>query len=516
MRCPSTLLHVGLALAVLGAAATAVPAAAAPPGIAAALASHHPLIVVTFANTPSQFLGRAGSTAHRYAGTGYSVSQNAHAVAERLASTYALHEVDSWPIRALSVHCVVYEIQDKRSAADVITALSKDPRVSLAQPLNLFHTLTVPEDSQFDSERGRSDGSSPPEGNPAVPGETAPANRTTPTGAPAVSSSAPGLHYNDPLYDLQTNLASLAVAQAHERSQGAGVRVGLVDTGVDTAHPDLRGRIASTRSFLGRHAASADSYRHGTAMAGLIAAVANNHVGIVGIAPLARIEVFEACWQLRPQADEAACNTFTLAQAIAAALDARVQIVNLSIAGPADPLLSALIEAGLRRGVIFVGASAPGADAFPTAIPGVIDVGSTEHVSGKPTVTAPGVHVLTLHPGAQYDFESGTSVAAAEVSGVVALLLSADPHLTIDAVEDLLKRTAGAQALPAGQARVPGSGARPGHPVDPSGLDADAGYVGDAGPDRPDASPAHSVNANVALGGLQRKRARRIAANLER
>jgi hypothetical protein len=108
--------------------------------------------------------------------------------------------------------------------------------------------------------------------------------------------------------------------------------------------------------------------------------------------------------------------------------------VNLSFAGPADPLLAALVHAGLKRGVTFVGAAA-GSDApFPTAIPGVISAVAAEPPAGaeQPSSTAtafaaPAEHVLTLRPGGEYDFESGTSVAAAEVTAVMALLLSASP-----------------------------------------------------------------------------------------
>ena len=124
-----------------------------------------------------------------------------------------------------------------------------------------------------------------------------------------------------------------------------------------------------SHSFVPEHAA-AGSLRHGTAMAGLIAAVANNHIGIVGIAPLAQVEVFEACWQLQPDNDAAACNTFTLAQALAAALASGAPLVNLSIAGPSDPLLSALVEQGMKRGITFVGAVPAGPAGFPTSIPG--------------------------------------------------------------------------------------------------------------------------------------------------
>jgi subtilisin family serine protease len=183
-------------------------------------------------------------------------------------------------------------------------------------------------------------------------------------------------------------------------------------------------------------------------MAGLIAAVANNNVGIVGIAPLARIEVFEACWQLGPNSDAAACNTFTLAQALAAALEAHIPLINMSIAGPADPLLSALVQSGLKRGVIFVGSTAEESDSFPTNINGVIGVANSDHEYSGATLAAPATHVLTLRPGGEYDFESGTSVAAAEMTGVVALLLSANNRLTSDSIVSVLRSTQGAPTQP--------------------------------------------------------------------
>jgi subtilisin family serine protease len=368
----------------------------------------HQFVVVTFANDPYRPTSRAGTTGRRYAGGTYGVAQGAHNNAQRIASAYSLKQVASWPIKELGVHCVVYEIPDARSVARVLEALAKDPRITLAQPLQQFHTLT----------------STPAEG--------------------------PKPAYNDPLYGLQTNLVSLDIAAAHERSQGAGVKVALIDTGVDSRHPDLRDRIAGSRSFVtARTSPTAGSYRHGTAMAGLIAAVANNKVGIVGIAPLARIEVFEACWQLDPNSDAAACNTFTLAQALAAALEARIPLINMSIAGPADPLLSALVQSGLKRGVIFVGSAAEEADSFPTNINGVIGVENSDHEHSGATLAVPATHVLTLRPGSEYDFESGTSVAAAEMTGVVALLLSANNRLTGDSIVSLLRSAQGAPTPPA-------------------------------------------------------------------
>jgi subtilisin family serine protease len=96
---------------------------------------------------------------------------------------------------------VVYEIPDDRSVKSVVEALSKDSNVALAEPLSEFHTLS--------------------------------------------DTKQPGVPYNDPLYDLQTNLPALGIAAAHEHSQGGGVRIALIDTGVDARHPDLRGRIGT-------------------------------------------------------------------------------------------------------------------------------------------------------------------------------------------------------------------------------------------------------------------------------
>jgi subtilisin family serine protease len=384
---------------------------------AAPTAAALPRIVVAFANEQHAPPPPAGSSGSRYAGGGYAVGQSAQQQARRVASRYALHEVASWPIQALSIHCVVFEITDGRSVATVLAALSHDGSVVLAQPLQEFHSLTSGADAR----------------------------------------------YNDPLYDLQTNLAVLGIPRAHERTQGAGVRVALIDTGVDAAHPDLTGRIARVRSFVPGPAPPATALRHGTAMAGVIAAVANNHIGIVGVAPEVRIEVFAACWQLEAASDAATCNTFTLAQALAAALASGAPLVNLSIGGPADPLLAALVQNGLKHGVVFVGAAA-GADApFPTAIPGVITASASEQPAVPRALAAPAEHILTLRPNGEYDFASGTSVAAAEITGALALLISASPtRLGADTLAALLRDS----ATPGGAA--PGGAAADAPPVDVS------------------------------------------------
>jgi subtilisin family serine protease len=362
-----------------------------------------PRIIVAFANHPHASLAPAGTTGSHYAGTGYNVAQGAQSQAHRVAGAYALHAVASWPIQALALHCVIYEITDGRAVDQVLASLAKDSGVVFAQPLQEFHTLT-----------GSTEAAPP---------------------------------YNDPLYDLQTNLAALGIARAHARTQGQGLKVALIDTAVDADHPDLRGRIVRSHSYLPAGISPASSLRHGTAMAGIIAAVANNHIGIVGIAPQAQIEVFAACWQQAPDADAASCNTFTLAQALAGAIASGAPLVNLSIAGPPDPLLTALVQHALGKGVTFVGAFPGERPGFPTAIDGVIAAGGTHQSLPPAVLAAPDEHVMTLRPQGQYDFASGSSVSAAELTGVIALLMSAsNTRLKPAQIHALLTDAAGERA----------------------------------------------------------------------
>src|SRR5262249_45899039 len=157
---------------------------------------------------------------------------------------------------------------------------------------------------------------------------------------------------------------------------GNGVRVAVIDTGVDAHHPDLAGQIAKQENFVDSAPATTSTDRHGTAVAGIIAAVGNNHQGIVGVAPGARLYSLKACWPEQPNGARAVCNTLTLAKALAAAIDVRAAVVNLSLAGPGDPLLARLVDFGAQRGMLFVGAMPPDSSprGFPTDIPAVIKV----------------------------------------------------------------------------------------------------------------------------------------------
>ena len=353
-------------------------------------------VVVTLRNDDPGSNLRAGSTLRGYQNaSAYTVGSIARSAVRGLTDTYRLREVSSWPIAMLGVHCVVFQVPAGQTVPQAIAQLRRDARVESVQPLQTFATQS------------------------AV--------------------------YNDPYERLQSSLDTMGVPAAHEWSRGAGVNVAVIDTGVDTRHPDLQGRIVEKRNFVDTDWQAFDNDRHGTAVAGLIAATANNSLGIVGIAPEASLHAYKACWQIAAGDSAAVCNTFTLAKALGAAIDARVQIANLSLAGPGDPLLTRLVTQARLRGMIVVGAEpADRSAAFPTDIEGVIAVAAMDQqvAARGGTLAAPGTEVLTLVPDGHYDFASGSSIATANVSGVIALLLARQRAATPSSLMQLLGATA--------------------------------------------------------------------------
>lgn len=349
-------------------------------------------VVVTVRNAVAAPLPNAASTLRGYGGQGgYRAGAQALQAARRIASTHGLREVAAWPIEVLGVHCLVYALPPKAERAALLAALQNDPDVESVQPLAPF----------------------------------------------ALHAGS----YNDPYAGLQANLQALDLPAAQQWSRGEGVRVAIVDTGIDTGHPDFEGRVAAVRDFVGDGQSAAEA--HGTAVAGLIGAVPNNGIGIAGIAPQATLLPLRGCWTARSATG--ACNSFTLAQALAAAVDARADIVNLSLGGPADALLRRIVERGLARGIVFVGAvpASGRREGFPTAIDGVLAVDRSGRAERRPGVLyAPGNEVFTLTPQGRYDAVSGSSVAAAQVSGVAALLRSRRPALDGNDLQALLARSA--------------------------------------------------------------------------
>jgi subtilisin family serine protease len=397
-----------LTLAVLLAACASVPVRIESDALGTrAAVSPDRYIIAAVDNDPVPLMTHAGSSPRGYDSVSdYGPTVNARQMLHAVEAEYGLREVKAWPIESLHMHCAVLELPAGADRASMLGRLQQDRRIRLSQPLQVFATRTA---------------------------------------------------YNDPYVELQRGFQLMDVADAHPWSRGEGVKVALIDTGVDTEHPDLRGAIAAAANFVDADDRQFRRDRHGTEMAGVIAAVANNKEGIVGIAPSARLLVFKACWQTESDADAARCNSFTLARALAAAFSAHAQVINMSLAGPEDPLLGDLMREGLRRGVLFVGAAAAETGSAAHGLlhqPGVIEVASSESRSNLDTaVYAPGHEILTLLPGGRYDFASGTSIATAQVSGVVALLLARNPALSPAAAYQVLRDTSALSGTEEGASR---------------------------------------------------------------
>jgi len=353
------------------------------------------LIIVTVENSDPVGPPRPASTRPGYGSATYAASNSARNAMRDLSREYGLTEVAAWPIEVLKVHCAVLRIPAGSSREELLQKLSMDSRVRLAQAMNGFE---------------------------------------------------PRSSYNDPYLAMQRGFLSIDAASAQQWSRGEGVRVAVIDTGLDATHPDFGGRIIVQRNFVDHDAQRFGRDRHGTAVAGVISASANNKVGIAGIAPAVEIIALKACWQTDASGDAARCNSLTLAQALAAAIEERAQVVNLSLSGPRDPLLNSLVAAGSARGILYVGAAPHDAapDAFPGGTPGVIPVDMVEERDVRDGVLrAPGREVVTLVPGGSYDFLTGSSLATAHVTGAVALLVARSRKLERGAAFDLLHRSEG-------------------------------------------------------------------------
>jgi subtilisin family serine protease len=390
------LLPLLLALLVACTATPRLPTRAMLPDASKAGPEHY--LVVTIRNPVGTMPLRAASTRRGYDGGGvYVAGEVARAAGGSLAADYGLVEVASWPISLLGVDCLVYGVPPSRTPEALIAALGRDRRVESVQALQSFDTQAS---------------------------------------------------YNDPYGPLQKNVARMSIAEAHLMSRGGGARVAVIDTGADLGHPDLRPGAARGRNFVDDDGAGFRTDTHGTAVAGVIGAVPNNGVGIVGIAPDAELLVYKACWRAEAGGGSV-CNTFTLAQALSAAIEARADVINLSLGGPADPLLTRLVRRGLEGGAIVVGATPRDGvrRGFPVGIDGVIAVSADDSAQAADVVHAPGQDVLSLSPDGHYDFYSGSSLASAEVTGVLALMRASNPRLTAREAGALLQSSSRAGSV---------------------------------------------------------------------
>jgi subtilisin family serine protease len=226
--------------------------------------------------------------------------------------------------------------------------------------------------------------------------------------------------HNDPLYPAEPAARAWHLADLHRIATGRGTKIAVIDSGIQANHPDLSGQLLVNRNFVNGQPLAVE--QHGTGVAGIIGAKADNGIGIAGVAPGARLMGLRACWQSKAGT---VCDSLSLAKAIYFAAEQQADVINLSLSGPDDRLLRELLKAALSRGSTVVTAfdqNRPDGG-FPASMPGVIAVSDASLAPSRGEVyTAPGRDVPTTQPGSRWFIVNGSSYAAAHVSGLLALI----------------------------------------------------------------------------------------------
>jgi len=241
-------------------------------------------------------------------------------------------------------------------------------------------------------------------------------------------------------------------SDVHRMVRGTNVLIAVIDSEIDATHPDLEGVIAQRFSAVD---APEKPDAHGTGMAGAIA----SHQRLLGTAPAARILAVNA---FSTAAATPQSTTFNVLKGVDWSVREGTRIINMSFAGPKDPSLERALKAAYDKGIVLIAAAGNAGPKspplYPGADPNVIAVTATD-VDDKLftganrgkyiSVAAPGVDILVPAPEGDYQITTGTSVAAAEVSGIVALLLERNPKLTPAEIRRIL--TMSAKRLAPGQ-----------------------------------------------------------------
>ena len=360
---------------------------------------------------------------------------------------------------------VVYRFStgNGKNIRDVIRALERQQIVASAQPNYVFSLAqTAVQDAPVPG------AGTPPSASPAPPAQSGgPAEVETGSLPPSPELSS----------DLQSDMASrttglpkgdaaqyiidkLRLGVVHARSVGRNIPVAVIDSEIDVQHPDLVGVVSETFDATGT---ASNPHAHGTGMAGAIA----SHRRLLGIAPGVKILAIKAFDETNTSAE---ATSFQILKGLAWALTRKPRIINMSFAGPRDLMLERALQKAYEQGIVLIAAAGNAGPKSPPLYPAadvnVIAVSASDHAD-KPfamanrgkhiAVAAPGVDVLVPSPKGGYQLTTGTSVAAAHVSGVAALLLESKPTLTPKEVRAILTGSARPIAL-RGVAEIFGAG----------------------------------------------------------
>lgn len=253
---------------------------------------------------------------------------------------------------------------------------------------------------------------------------------------------------NDAQFSASWGVEAINAPSLWALTTGLGVKVAVLDTGVDARHPDLAGRVLPGVDLVNNDQDASDDHGHGTHVAGTVAAIANNGIDVAGVAPGAAIipvKVLNANGQ-GTNAD--------IANGILEAAKLGAKVINLSLGGRDNSeTIRRAIASVQERGVIVVAAAGNSGVAtpfFPAANEGVIGVAAVDSRRKKPNfsnfgdyidIAAPGVDIGSTKKGGGVTKMSGTSMASPHVAGACALLLGRFPNLKAGHLTRLMQKS---------------------------------------------------------------------------
>lgn len=286
---------------------------------------------------------------------------------------------------------------------------------------------------------------------PAGASETAIANQLAHNphlkGAVLDAILKPAMVTTDPYAGSEWHVTKIGASTAWDKTMGAGVTIAVLDTGVDSTHPDLAANMVAGWNFYDNNSNASDVLGHGTAVAGTAAAVSNNATGVAGVAGAAKI------MPIRISDPNGYATGSAIAQGLTFAADKGAKVANVSFSGLVgnSTVDTAAQYMKSKGGLVVVSAGNNGINEGLAADVNLIPVSATETTDVLATwssygdfvaVAAPGNYIWTTTRGGGYGQWWGTSFASPVVAGAVALMMSARPDLPNTQIEKLLYSTA--------------------------------------------------------------------------
>jgi subtilisin len=275
-----------------------------------------------------------------------------------------------------------------------------------------------------------------------------------------------GLLSPEPLFQLDSQKIPWGVKQINapsvwRRTTGTQVKIAIIDTGIDYAHPDLRENAYPGINLVHRHLPAFDDNGHGTHIAGTIAA-ASRRSGLVGVAPQAMIHPVKAFDR------NGTAFVSDIIAGIEWCIQNRIRVINMSFGMKTySKALADAVRSAYSSGSVIVASCGnegkKGTIDYPARFPQTISVGATtknkkiasfSNAGKRIDILAPGHNILSTWLDGKYHELSGTSMATSHISGVIALMLALRPRMSIKAIKETLKRNAA--ALPSSNSASPG------------------------------------------------------------